>query len=158
MTKRESGQNVRDAGFTVVDRTMTHNLTSYVGRSVVYIESSKACAATVESVFCNTERISATFRLIPGAFMCRFRSFRTLGDERVERVLEAAPFGNTWDIGVSNKEFFLEDDHWQASFLWGGGFRIFFQQSFVSRFLSGDVTWLDEFYGDGNDSDEESDS
>jgi hypothetical protein len=80
--------------------------------------------------------------------MCRLRFFRAPGDDPIEKALEEAPFGYEWGVEVSNKEFFLEDDHWQASFLWGGGFRIFFQPSFVSRFLTGDVTWLDEFYGD----------
>jgi hypothetical protein len=124
------------------------NLKNYVGRSAVCIESSQACAVTVVSADSNAERISVAFRLIPGAFMCRLRFFRTPGDDHIETVLEEAPFGNEWRAEVSNNEFFPEDDHWQASFLWGGGFRIFFQPSFVSRFLRGDVTWLHEFYGD----------
>ncbi len=127
---------------------MSHNLKSYVGRSAVYMESSQACAATVVSAHSNAQRIMAAFRLLPGAFMCRLRLFRTPGDDPIEEILEQAPFGNEWRVEVSNQEFFLQEDHWQASFLWGGGFRILFQPSLVSRFLRGDVTWLDEFYGD----------
>jgi hypothetical protein len=88
--------------------------------------------------------------------MCRLRFFRTPGDDPIEKVLEEAPFGNEWQVEVSNKEFFQEEDYGQASFLWGGGFRIFFEPSFVSRFLNGDVRWLDEFYGD-DDEDDDSD-
>jgi hypothetical protein len=125
---------------------MIHDLKSYVGRSAVCIESSLACAATVESADSNAERITAAFRLIPGAFMCRLRFFRTPHDDPIEKVLEEAPFGNEWQVMVSNKEFYLKNDHWQALFLWGGGFRIFFQPAFVDRFLRGDVAWLDEYY------------
>jgi hypothetical protein len=107
----------------------------------------------VETADFNADRITAAFRLMPGAFMCRLRLFRTPGEDPIATVLDEAPFGNVWQVEVSNKEFFLEDDHWQALFLWGGGFRIFFQPSFVSRFLKGDVTWLDEFYAD-DDADE----
>jgi hypothetical protein len=137
---------------------MIHNIKSYVGRSAVYIESSKACAATVVSADSNAQWNTAAFRLLPGAFMCRLRFLRTPDDGPIEEVLEQAPFGNEWQVEVSDQEFFLDDDHWQASFLWGGGFRIFFQPSFVSRFLSGDVSWLDEFYADDIDGDDGDDS
>jgi hypothetical protein len=135
---------------------MIHNLKHYVGRSAVYVESSLACVATVESADSNAEGITATFRLVPGAFICRLRFIRTPGDDPIEQVLDEAPFGNEWQVEVSNQEFFLKDDHWQALFVWGGGFRIFFQPAFVGRFLNGDVTWLDEFYADG-DADDDSD-
>jgi hypothetical protein len=136
--------------------SMIHNLKGYVGRSAVYIENSQACVGTVESVDSNAERISAAFRIVPGTFMCGLRFIRTLGDDPIETVLEDAPFGTAWDVEVSNEEFLLEEDQWQASFLWGGGFRIFFQPSFVNRFLNGDVTWLDAFYAD-DDEDDDSD-
>ena len=125
-----------------------------MGRTAVYIESSNACAATVVSADSNEQRITAEFKLLPGTFMCRLRFIQMPGDDPIEEILEESPLGDEWEVGVSNQEFYLEDDHWQASFLWGGGFRIFFQPSFVSRFLSGDVIWLDEFY-DGEDADDD---
>lgn len=125
---------------------MLYDLKGYVGRSAVFIENSQACVATVESVDCNTDQITAAFRVKPSSFMCRLRSFREADDDPIKCVLERSPFGNTWDIKVSQGEFFLNDDHWQAAFLWGGGFRVFFQPSFVSRFLSGDVGWLEEYF------------
>ena len=136
---------------------MVQNLKSYVGRTAVYIESSQACAGIVESAASNMEKVTATFRLVPGSFMRRLRFFQTPGDERIEKILEDAPFGNTWGVMASYKEFFLEDDFWQACFLWGGGFRIFFQPSFVNRFLTGDLVWIDEFYGDDTDEDDADD-
>lgn len=132
---------------------MFHDLKSYVGRSAVYIESSQACVTTVETAQSSADRMAAAFRLVPGAFMCSLRFFRTSCDDPIETVLDEAPFGNEWQVEASETEFFLEDELWQASFLWGGGFRVFFQPSFVGRFLKADVAWLDEFYAD-EDADE----
>jgi hypothetical protein len=133
---------------------MPHSLESYVGRSAVFIESSEACLVTVEKVECDAERVRADFKLVPHSFRCRLRFIRTLDDDPIEAVLQEPPSGESWNVMVRNKEFFLENDHWQASFLWGGGFRVFFQPSFVSRFLDGDVRWLDEYYNDSEDEDD----
>ena len=130
---------------------MPHSLEDYVGRPAVFIESSQACLGTVEKVECDAERVRAEFKLVPHAFQCRLRFLRTPDGDPVEAVLQEPPFGETWDVMVSNREFFLENDHWQASFLWGGGFRVFFQPSFVRRFLTGDLRWLDEYYNDSED-------
>jgi hypothetical protein len=80
--------------------------------------------------------------------MCRLRFVRKLGDGAIEQVLTEPPFGETWSVTVPNGEFCLAEDHWQALFLWGGGFRIFFQSAFVPRFRNGDVDWLEEYYAD----------
>jgi len=61
-------------------------------------------------------------------------------------VLKEDYFPNTWKVEGSDREFFPESDYWQFVFLYGGGVRIFFQPTFVSRFLAGDVSWLDEFF------------
>lgn len=88
-------------------------------------------------------RTSGLFRNL---FVATFASSESWGTTPSE-----PPFGETWDVMVSNKELYLHEDHWQASFLWGGGFRIFFHPDYVRRFASGDVTWHDEFYGDGGE-------
>lgn len=127
---------------------MPHSLDRYLGRSCVFIESGAACVGTVETVEIAEGETSAVFRLVPNSFRCRLRLFRSGSEDAIEHVLQEPPFGDTWSVMVSNKEFYVEDDHWQATFLFGGGFRIFFQPSFVKRFLTGDVAWLDEYYND----------
>ena len=56
----------------------------------------------------------------------RPRSRRAVGVSRVESWSEAAVFGKRWEVSVGLDQFWHEDDYWQASFLWGGGFRVFF--------------------------------
>ena len=134
---------------------MRHVLDSFVGRVAVFIESGDTCLGTVENVVSDSECVRAAFKLVPGSFRCRLRFLRHPGDDPIEERSAEPPFGDTWEATVSNKEFYLEDEHWQASFLFGGGFRAFFQPTFVERFAAGDVTWLDEYYGDGEDEDDE---
>lgn len=130
---------------------MPYELNHYVGRSAVFIETGDACVGVVERVDTNDERINAWFRIIPDSFSCHLRFFiESPNDDPIERILNEPPFGETWDISVSNQEFHLDDEHWQAAFLFGGGFRVFFHDEYVARFRDGDVLWLDEFY-DGDD-------
>jgi hypothetical protein len=133
---------------------MPHVLDSFVGRTAVFIDTCQACLGTVDKVETDAERVRANFKLVPDAFRCRLRFFQQPGDDPIEERLTEPPFGDAWDVMVSNKEFYLDDDHWQASFLFGGGFRVFFQPAYVQRFASGDVSWLDEYYGDGDDEEE----
>lgn len=133
---------------------MPHVLDSFVGRVAVYIESSHACLGTVEKVETDTERFRAHFKVVPDSFRCKLRFIRHPDDGPIEERLVDPPFGDTWDVMVPNKEFYLEDDHWQALFLWGGGFRVFFQPTFIERFAAGDVTWIDTYYGDAVDEDD----
>jgi hypothetical protein len=128
-------------------------LDSFVGRTAVFIENSYACLAIVQTVKSDSEHVHATFGLVPDSFRCRLRFIRQQADDPIEERLDAWPYGGSWNVMVSNKEFYLGDDHWQASFLWGGGFRVFFQPTFVQRFAAGDVSWLDEYYGEGEDGD-----
>ncbi|MFN0019305.1 MAG: hypothetical protein ACKVP0_13660 [Pirellulaceae bacterium] len=130
---------------------MPNFLDSFIGRVAVFVETSQACLASVGKVESDSERICVGFQVVPDSFGCRLRFFRQPGDDPIEELLTEPPFGDAWDVMVSNKEFYLDDDHWQASFLFGGGFRAFFQPAFVQRFILGDVTWLDEFYGDDED-------
>lgn len=134
---------------------MAHVLDNFVGRTAVFIEGRDACLGVVEKVEADEERVRADFRIVPDSFRCHLRFWRAPGDEPIEERLAAPPFGETWDVMVSNKEFYLDEDHWQASFLWGGGFRIFFQPDYVKRFATGDVAWLDDFYSDGDDDEAE---
>jgi hypothetical protein len=97
------------------------NASEYIGRSVVFIESGEMCLATV--VFANYDAIEfkATFEaLLALAFkLCQQQ------DSVIDPWSGDLPFGQCWDVSVSKKEFFYDTDHWQASFLWGGGFRVF---------------------------------
>jgi hypothetical protein len=124
------------------------DLSSYVGRSAVYVETQKMCVAVVSSVDANEERAAVGFSRTPGTYACRLRFILNPGDDPVEEVLKEDYFPSTWTVAGSNREFFPEGEYWQFLFLYGGGARIFFQPSFVSRFLAGDVKWLDEFFSD----------
>jgi hypothetical protein len=134
---------------------MTYALDNFVGRTAVFLESCHACLGVVETVDTDEERIRADFRLVPNSFCCHLRCSLKSGDDPIEERLAEPPFGENWDVMVSNNEFYLDEDHWQASFLWGGGFRIFFQPDYVKRFASGDVTWLGEFYSDSDEEEED---
>jgi hypothetical protein len=71
---------------------------------------------------------------------------RAVGESRVESWSEAAVFGERWEVGVGPGQFWPEDDYWQATFLWGGGFRVFFKPTLIERFTQRDVSWLDEIF------------
>ena len=138
----------------VIVLSMPHSLGMFVGRAAVFVESGYAAAVTVEKAESGPERATATFRRIPDSFHCLLRRVSKPGDGPIEEIPPAWPFGESWDVEVSHAEFFVypERDHWQASFLWGGGFRVWFNPSFVARFLKGDVNWMHEFYrGDDHD-------
>jgi hypothetical protein len=126
---------------------LNHDLANYVGRTAVYVETQKMCVAVVSSVYQDEERVAAEFTRTPGTFMCRLRFVLNPGDDPIEEVLKEDSFPSTWKVEASDREFFPEADYWQVLFLFGGGVRIFFQPTFVSRFLAGDVSWLDEFFG-----------
>ena len=126
-------------------------LHTFVGRIAVFVEAGEACLGKVESVDSSDEQVRARFNIVPGSFCCRLRVIRQPGDDPIEEVLQQPPFGDSWDVLVSNEEFDLTDEHWSALFHWGGGFRVYFQAAFVERFAAGDVGWLYEFYNDDDD-------
>jgi hypothetical protein len=120
------------------------NAIEYIGKSVVFIESGEMCLATVVSANYDAVGFKATFEasLSPALSYKFWQQQESLADPWSGEF----PFGQCWDVSVSKKEFFFDADHWQASFLWGGGFRVFLNQLFVERFINHDVDWLEEFY------------
>jgi hypothetical protein len=139
---------------------MSDPLQEYIGRTAVYVESGLACVATVTRAYGEGGGLWAEFRHAPGSFCCEMRRFSVIGQDPpgpIKEVLTEPPFGEEWDVGVSAKEFFPDKDFWQACFLWGSGFRVFFQPEYIARFQNGDLTWLAEYYGDDVISDEEAD-
>jgi hypothetical protein len=112
----------------------------------VYVETQTMCVAVVSSVDISEERVAIGFTRTRGTFSCRLRFILNPGDDPIEERLPEDYLPSTWTVESSNREFFPEGDYWQFLFLFGGGARIFFQPTLVSRFLSGDVGWLDEFF------------
>jgi hypothetical protein len=132
------------------------NARKYTGRSVIFIESGEMCLATVVSANYDAVGFKATFEAsLSPARACELRQFRQHQESLINQWSEKSPFGQRWDVSVSKKEFFHDTDHWQASFLWGGGFRVFLNQLFVERFINHDVAWLEEFYNCDDDSEDE---
>lgn len=126
---------------------MNVDLDEFVGRTSVFIDGGDACLGIVDSVQNADGRITACFRVVPDSFRCRLRLICDLPDDNpIECVMDEPPFGDSWDISVSDQEFHSDHDHWQATFLFGGGFRVFFHNEYVSRFHAGDVRWLGEYY------------
>ena len=130
------------------NQDMQQSLEDYIGRPCVYIESGDVCVCTVEAARITTESFSAQFRIVADSFKCRLRVIRTAGEDLIESVLDDPPFGDEWNVSALDKQFYfeLEGDYWHLGFLSWGGFRAFFQPSFVARFLAGDIAWMDECY------------
>lgn len=122
-------------------------VSEYRGRQAVFVESGDACLATVSEAEFSTEWFKATFVAShPPAPSCELKLSQMEGEDPVKSWSEVPPFGERWDVCVRPGEFFAGPEHWQASFLSGGGFRVFFQPDYVERFIRRDVSWLDEFY------------
>jgi hypothetical protein len=132
------------------------DINAYVGKRAIFVESGRMCMATIADVHYSSEGLTAIFEAEHSPCLsCELRVIRTDNEDAVKVWLESAVFGVRWDIFVSSKEFFYEADYWQASFLFGGGFRVFFNPVFINRFIGRDVTWLEEFFNGQN---EESDN
>jgi hypothetical protein len=131
---------------------MPEDLTDYVGREAVYLESGSMCVSTVESVDESGDRVRIGFRCEADAKSCRLRFGKSSADDSVAQWMTEAPFGLSWDVQASSRESLRERDFWQVSWLFGGGgIRIFFQPEYVARFLKGDVHWLVEFFDECED-------
>jgi hypothetical protein len=105
------------------------------------------CLATVVGVEHTAEMFHATFEVCRSPQLsCQLRLFRKGDESRVESWSESAVFGERWEVSVGLDQFWPEDDYWQALFLWGGGFRVFFKPALIERFTQRDVSWLDEIF------------
>jgi hypothetical protein len=119
----------------------------HLGRRAIFVEAGAMCLATVVSVAHTAEWFTAGFEVCRSPQLsCQLRLGRAVGESRVESWSEAAVFGERWEVGVGPGQFWPEDDYWQATFLWGGGFRVFFKPTLIERFTQRDVSWLDEIF------------
>lgn len=122
-------------------------VSEYCGRQAIFIESGDACLAMLSEAELSAESFKATFVASDSpALSCELMRIRMEGEGPVRAWSEVFPFGDRWGVCVTPREFFIEPENWQASTLWGGGFRVFFQPEYVERFIQHDVSWLDEFY------------
>jgi hypothetical protein len=109
------------------------------------------CLATVVGVEYTAEMFHAVFEVCRSPQLsCRLRFGRKVDESQVESWSESAVFGERWEVLVGPGQFWPEDDYWQALFLWGGGFRVFFNPALIERFAQRDVSWLDEIF-EGDD-------
>jgi hypothetical protein len=120
---------------------------AYLGRQAIFVESGAMCLATVVGVEHTAEQITALFAVCRSPRLsCRLRLVRAVDESRVESWSASAVFGERWEVSVGLDQFRHEDDYWQASFLWGGGFRVFFHPALIERFAQRDVSWLAEVF------------
>ncbi len=113
------------------------------------------CLATLIQAEYGTDSFSAVFSASKSpSLSCNLQRIRYADEDAVSSWSESAIFGEHWEVLVKTSEFDYEQDYWQASFLWGGGFRIFLAQKFVERFISHDVSWLEEFFNQDDESEE----
>ena len=127
------------------------SINKYLGRRAIFVESDAMCLATVVGVEYADEMFHAVFEVCRSPQLsCQLRLFREVDESRVESWSESAVFGERWEVSVGLDQFWPEDDYWQVLFLWGGGFRVFFNPTLIERFAQHDVSWLDEIF-DGDD-------
>jgi hypothetical protein len=130
------------------------DLSQYVGRKAVYLESHLMCAARVDSVNQSADRVRIGFQCDDDKY-CELRIAASSTDGPVEQWLAEPPFGRSWEVSASVREFFRDGDFWQVSWLFGAsGIRIFFKPEFIARFLDGDVDWLATFFDDGDENED----
>jgi hypothetical protein len=131
------------------------NISKYIGKQLIFVEAGKMCLATLIQAEYGTDGFSAVFSASKSpSLSCNLHRIRYADEDAVSSWSESAVFGEHWEVLVTTSEFDYEQDYWQASFLWGGGFRIFLDQTFVERFISHDVSWLEEFFNQDDESEE----
>lgn len=124
------------------------NLSQYIGREVIYIESSEVCLATLIDIQYNSEEVTAIFETPQKTYpSCTVRGIVMSNEDEVLSWSNEQPFGKRWEIMSSLREFFADGSHWQVSFLYGaGGIRMFFHPEFIEAFKHGEIDWLSKFY------------
>ena len=121
------------------------NTSEYIGKQLVFIEAGQMCLATLIQAEYGTDGFRAVFSASKfPSLSFNLRGIPCANEDAYWSQLSF--FGDDWEVFVNHSEFQYEQNYWQASFLWGGGFRIFFDQKFVDRFISHDISWLEEFY------------
>jgi hypothetical protein len=128
------------------------NINCYIAKRAIFVESGQMCLAMVVDATYSSEEFTAIFEADDSpSLSCELKVIRRYDEDAVIAWSESAVFGARWNISVSSKEFYPEEDFWQANFLFGGGFRIFFNPIFIERFIGRDVTWLDEYFNAQNE-------
>lgn len=131
------------------------NTSEYIGKQLIFVEAGKMCLATLIQAQYGTDGFRAIFSASKfPSLSCNLRKFRYANEDAVNCWSELSFLGEHWKVFVKPSEFYYAQDYWQASFLWGGGFRVFLDQKFVERFIAHDVSWLEEFFNQDEDSDE----
>jgi hypothetical protein len=124
------------------------NFSKYIGRKVVFMESGQMCLAKVVEADLGVSGFRAVFVAVQSpATSNQLHQFCKSADENlVKSWSETAVFGERWSVFVGYREFLIEEYYWQASTLWGGGFRVFLDPLFIERFMQRDLSWLESFF------------
>lgn len=135
------------------------NIDTYIGKRAIFIESGQMCLVKIIACNDSNQKFTATCQAddSPG-LSCELNVIRMQNEDAVKSWSNSPVFGTCWDLSVSLNEFHYEEDYWQASFLWGGGFRVFFHPTFIERFLQRDVTWLEEYFNSEDENSAEDDT
>lgn len=136
------------------------NFDQLLGKPLVLIESGHCCLAKLTSVSHDGNWFDAEFeRNQHPSVACEYGLISTAGEKPTLNWSPPLPFQSPWAVKVSSEEFYFEEEFWQAQFLWGGGFRVFFNPRYVEEFSRGSLDWLWQHYADEEDcEDDPSDS
>ena len=115
------------------------SLSVYLDRLCIYIEDGVFSVARLTTVDASDESLRATIEAVPGcSLVCHYR-------ENPPRFAEEThPIGDRWEVSQSWKWFGLNEGYWDGSVSWG--FRIFFIQDVIDRFLDRDLSWIDDYF------------
>ena len=126
----------------------TQMLASFEGQRALYQEGGYLCVVEVRQIQLDEDGLSASVVWAASdRLIARIRRVRHAGEPRATFAWEPCPFGETWEISQRWENFWfdeLEIPAWNGSLQ--GGWRLFFSEAWISRFLQHDLAWMDEIY------------
>jgi len=129
--------------------TFTQMLASFEGRRALYLESGYLCVVEVRQIQAEEDGVCASVAWAASdPLIARIRRVRHAGEHRATfSSEEPCPFGAAWKISQRWETFWFDELDAPA---WNGslqsGWRLFFSEAWISRFLLHDLEWMDEIY------------
>ncbi len=125
---------------------LTQMIASFEGHRGLYLEQGYLCVVEVRQIQIDEHGMRASVGWATGdPLIARISRVRHAGEPRAIFSWGPCPFGETWEISQRWETFWfdeLETPAWNGSL--HGGWRLFFSEEWVSRFLQRDLEWMDE--------------